>query len=286
MLILEKHRAPFAAFARQMLETRDFDPNYFAVKGVVEARGYDLRTAYDFCVTFNGFYNFGSADRFFKDPNLDPAALPFGTSRRGFRGNRKVFAFIDGMRSLRPLVMAYCMSSAPPDYRWSSIYNALLQVPGCGHWSAYYVTDMMKVVLGFKISAPDFGFLGSSPNMTGPTAGIALLTGRPLERVHGDVPLHQAVFAETVELGVPWTGMEEMESVLCNYLSLRKGRYYCGRDIDRQIPMMQGLGPEWWEARRKFFPAECLGELNGWSGIRKELMGTFDPEKRWNTPTT
>jgi hypothetical protein len=282
MLILEKHRAPFAAFARQMLDTRDFDPNYFAVKGVVEARRYSERQAYDFCVTFNGFYHFGSADAFFKAGDyLKVEEMPYGTSRRGFRGNRRVLAFIDGMKALRPFVLNTCMSPLGPEQKWRAVYNTLLEVPGCGHWSAYYITDMMKVVLGYQLSAPDFGFLGSSPNMTGPTAGIALLTGRPLERVHGDVPLHQDVFSETVELGVPWTGMEEMESVLCNYLSLTKKRYYVGRDIDRQIPMMQGLGAEWWAARERYFPAELLGERHGWTGIRKELMGTFDPSKQW-----
>jgi hypothetical protein len=78
--------------------------------------------------------------------------------------------------------------------------------------------------------------------------------------------------------------MEEFESILCNYLSLYKKSYYVGRDIDRQIPMMEGLDWRWWNARERYFPEEILGEKNGWTGIRKELMGTFERNKIWRAP--
>lgn len=280
-LIQTQHLEKFGDFCSQMLVTRDYDPNYFIVKGVVESRGYSEEEIFRYCITFNGFYWFNSADLFFQDNSLDPSKMKHGTSRRGFRGTRKVIDFINAGMRLRDFVLR---GKFRGETGWSEIYYSFMNgLPGCGPWSAFYLTDMMKVILGRPITSPNFGHLGSSPRGTGPNACLSYITGIPIEKLIGNEPLHKQIYLETLER-TPWTGMEEMESCLCNYLSLHKGKYFVGRDIDRQIPMLKGMAPEFWAARKKYFPHEMLGELHGWDGIRKHLMGTYEPGKKWKRP--
>lgn len=275
--LLPKHDLLFADFCRQMLETRDFDPNYYTVKGVVEKRGYNDYEAFRYCVIFNGFYWFKSADDFFKDPRIDCKLLKYGNSRRGFRGNEKVRTFISSCLALRNFIFS---QSDKGEAGWTAIYNALLTVPGCGHWSAYCLTHQLKITLGLNIVAPNFGNLGSSPNLTGPIGGLNFITGIAMKNLVNNEKLHREIYEETRKT-INWSGMEEMESCLCNYLSLHKNKYYVGRDIDRQLPALAGVPDEFFEARKTYFPKTLLGEIKGWYGIRKELMGTHLYGRSW-----
>jgi hypothetical protein len=267
-------------FCCQMLVTRDYDPNYFAVKGFAENVGMTWDEIYSFCFVFNGFYHFGSAQKFLENPKVDLASLAYGKSRRGFRGNDKVRNFIYGGASLKKEILKHRDGG---ENGWSSIYDLLLKISGCGHWSAFYLCDMFKVILGFKITSPNVGFLSTGGSNRGPISGLAFISKAPEEDLRKDVRLHRRIYKEMLE-GVPFEGMEQFESILCNYLSLHKKMYYVGRDIDRQIAMMEGLGPEWWNARKKYFPDALLGEKHGWTDIRKDLMGVFESKKEWKQP--
>lgn len=266
-------------FCRQMLVTRDYDPNYFAVKGFSENVGMSFDETFELCFVFNGFYHFGSADAFLKDRSIPVEKLQYGVSRRGFRGNSKVLNFIESGKSLKREILRHRDGG---ESGWVRIYETLLKIQGCGDWSAFYLCDMFKVILGFEITSPNVGFLSTSTRR-GPTHGLSFITGLEADKLAKNPGLHRRIYDEMLE-GVPFDGMEQFESVLCNYLSLHKKKYYVGRDIDRQIAMMEGLGSEWWTARKRYFPEELLGEKHGWEGIRKELMGLFDPGKEWVTP--
>jgi hypothetical protein len=70
-----------------------------------------------------------------------------------------------------------------------------------------------------------------------------------------------------------------LESLACDFNSLNKGRYYIGRDIDRQQYRIQRaedatgiICKELWDARKRVFPHKYLGELNGWEGIEKDRL--------------
>ncbi len=265
------HKEAFGKFSREMIRTRDYDPNYFVVKGVVEAKGLDESQAYDYCVTFNAFYNFGSAEKFWNDPKLDVSKLACGQSRRSFRGNSKVLRCLRDSQEIKAFVFRQRNNGTQG---WEVIYNAFKLVGGNGPWAAYYMADMMKVVLGFNITAPDVGELTSSGKPRGPIDGLITIANCK-NRKQIEVPqIQRKLYEKALELA-PFEGMECFESILCNYLSLLKKKYYVGRDIDRQIPMLEGLGEPWWSARRRYFPEEFLGELGGWNGIRKEKMGVL-----------
>lgn len=276
MIIVPKHRDLFPDFCRQMIETKDVDPSYYTIKGVIEERKYSEADAFRYFVTYAGFYWFKSADDFFKDPKLDCTKLTYGTARRGFRGSDKVRTFIGACVALRPFILS---ERHKGEMGWKSIYKSLLSVPGCGPWGAFNITDMTKVILGRDITSPDFGQL-SSGNTTGPIAGLSLITGIDVSKIFNNDRLQRQIYEEA-STRVKFSGMEEMESCLCNYMSLFKEKYYVGRDIDRQIPALAGVPEEFFTARKRYFPKALLGEEKGWYGVRKELLGTHEFGKVW-----
>lgn len=75
-----------------------------------------------------------------------------------------------------------------------------------------------------------------------------------------------------------------LETSLCAYKKLFFQTRYVGYYIDRQmeelIKMQKAapIGADWnllWRFRREYFNHKVLGELNGWSGIRKDRMKYF-----------
>lgn len=77
----------------------------------------------------------------------------------------------------------------------------------------------------------------------------------------------------------------DYESNLCAYRKYFKGTMYLGYYLDRQLEELRKLQkqiPDWynlWEdlfqLRKEVYPAELLGEIGGWKGIRRELMQNF-----------
>ena len=72
-----------------------------------------------------------------------------------------------------------------------------------------------------------------------------------------------------------------LETSLCAYYKLFRATRYVGYYIDRQmleIEKMEKLAPDgadWnllWKFRREHFHTSALGEVQGWHGIRKNLL--------------
>jgi hypothetical protein len=85
-------------------------------------------------------------------------------------------------------------------------------------------------------------------------------------------------------------GMDEdhvcdYESNLCAYRKYFKGTMYLGYYLDRQLEELRKLQreiPDWynlWEhlfqLRKEVYPADLLGEIGGWQGIRRDRMKNF-----------
>jgi hypothetical protein len=75
-----------------------------------------------------------------------------------------------------------------------------------------------------------------------------------------------------------------VETALCAFKKLFWGSRYLGYYIDRQLEEIKKLennvteGVCWeplWDFRKEFFDHRILGEVNGWNGIRKNLMYLF-----------
>ncbi len=86
------------------------------------------------------------------------------------------------------------------------------------------------------------------------------------------------------------------EVFLCDYLQSYEGRrQYPGRSNDSEIHYYNAIAPYWksvdplgantklWEARAVLHPTDCLGEICGWDGPRKNL-GAFlrDNDTTWS----
>ena len=75
--------------------------------------------------------------------------------------------------------------------------------------------------------------------------------------------------------------ISDIETSLCGFRKLFKQSRYGGYYIDRvqaeivtlqaNYPKKQQLWDSLWRYRKEAFPKQYLGELNGWSGLRKEL---------------
>ena len=74
----------------------------------------------------------------------------------------------------------------------------------------------------------------------------------------------------------------QLEALLCNYRQSLSGTFYPGRTIDSELEYHAkavehfGSDPylgtfDFFGTRHAAFPPQCLGELNGWSGVRKDL---------------
>lgn len=83
------------------------------------------------------------------------------------------------------------------------------------------------------------------------------------------------------ELGRP-SSYYELEVLLCNARqSLYSGTLYVGRTIDSELEYYEKCRRrfsdptagrfDFFKMRRRTFPPECLGELQGWTGVRREL---------------
>ena len=75
-----------------------------------------------------------------------------------------------------------------------------------------------------------------------------------------------------------------LETSLCAYYKLFHAKRYAGYYIDRQMEEIQAMeklvpdGADWnllWQFRREHFDALSLGEVQGWNGIRKDMMNYF-----------
>lgn len=126
----------------------------------------------------------------------------------------------------------------------------------------------------------------------GPRAGLALLFPEHAQEMllGGDSPrvidLAEALFAEGLartnahrgRVGAKYTPYEFQVS-LCDYHACAEGRSYPGMPLDAEMEFLRNFSDSIrvraYAARRDLFPTKCLGELNRWSGVRKELTTVY-----------
>lgn len=285
----------FIKFAIQHKESGDIDPVYPVLRHVQRMREASRLEAIWHTLLYLAWYHLGSAEamllRFplpmqiepgrWTGPSLEP--LPTGVERRGFRGHEGFYKAIQMLnwfvetRSPLPQWLDE-VTSMKGTMGWTALYQDILQAPHCGSWAAFKWCDLARNVLGCNITSPDIGLGGGGKN-AGPVPGLELLTRQSWYEcsVNQDLQIH--FYLSCRALQVPWEGLEEMETALCDFNSVVHGRYYVGHDIDKQMEDIADLGKAYWDARLESFPRAYLGELQGWTGVRKELKGTIHGER-------
>jgi hypothetical protein len=157
------------------------------------------------------------------------------------------------------------------------------RLPHGGPWSSYKFADLLAHVHGQPITANDLG-IGGGGETAGPIPGMTLVTGSDWRRCSRDVGLQRELLGEARHRGVGFSGLDQLETSLCDYNSLVRGRYYLGHDIDQQMSALERAGsPALWEARA-VFPDAYRGELHDWFGVRKPLKAMWRDQHRLYCP--
>lgn len=282
----------FALFSNALVRSGDIDPQFWILKEYYARYRMSRNRALWHSLIYLAFYHWGSALEAFKrypEPDIIDKAdwvtgEEFTKQRRLFRGSKNYFA----LTHLNATIVAADGDLAawmdkliePANTKkeaWTLVRNAFEALPYSGPWSSYKWCDITKFIHDFPITAPD---IGTKPGATaGPIAGLKSVTGYSWERCADDTKLHWYLYKMLVEdFGVPFQGLDQMESCLCDWQSVLKGNYYIGHDIDRDLAQIANTKQkerlEILAARHRMFDHRLLGELQTfprWGGIRRNM---------------
>ena len=290
-----KELSNFARFGGAMILSGDIDPQFWILRYMYKKLKLDRNTALWWTCVYLLYYHLGSAVQAWKrypepcfirkkDWSRD---LPYFKQRRCFRGNEYARDQINTIVKVSNGDLASWIDNLVDnnsEESWTRIREAMSELPYHGPWSSYKFCDMMKFVHSYPITAPD---IGTKPGATaGPIAGLNSLTGLDWKRCANDNQLHRDLLQMTIDLGAPVNGLDQLESMLCDYQSLINGKYYVGHDIDRdqaQLELERRRDPVLdilWGARRHIFDERLLGEVGGWSGVRSHLNKVYKDRRR------
>lgn len=273
-----------ARFARAMIASRDLDPLYPVLAAVEDRVCETEEERLWLTALYLAYYHMSSAlaaYRLMPSPDAPlPDALgrfPTGIERRGLRGG-KVVAHLDHLAALavaagglrRFVAAPGWYDPAQPVRNYLRFWDVAQQPWGNGRWAAFKWAELLREVNGLAFSAPDMRMA----ECTGPKECLAVLAGlraadpvAAYDRAGEDL---RDRLREREGLDLSW---EELETVLCNFGSLLKGRYYVGHDIDElqerlDAPFLDPADRDLlFTARREALPAAYLGELGGWHGV-------------------
>lgn len=274
--------ADVAAFAAGCVESTDIDPAYPVLRHLQADLGQGEAALWH-TIVFVATYRLASAVEVFArhpSPDLWDGDLwrsPTGVERRALRGGapmqRHIYDLlgrIDGAGGIRAWLTG--RFTGDPRADWQAVRATFEEAWGNGRWASYKLAEVLLRVNGWPLCAPDMGMDGA----TGPRHGLAVLYGATGGSSREDVARMEGqgrdLQGRLTDLGVP-LGIEQVETVLCDFHNLLAGRYYVGHDID---VMLGDLGkasvPEWVRgrllaARAAVTPHPYLGEIHGWPGV-------------------
>lgn len=264
-------QADYARWHWLQIATGDIDPAYPVLKQIGGAVGAE-QTAW-LILHHTSYYHLGSGLASFciagpgQPLSEDLLRLPTGTERRG---NRSIPNFAKHWQSVRETInrdaggsaLAWLTPSASGTAGWDELRTRIEGVHGNGRWASYKIAELSQKVLDTPIRAPDAGHADS----TGPRKGLGLLLEIPSGNSDSVIQfLDGATESLRQTLGEP--DVAQVETSLCDFHSLTKGRYYLGKDIDEQLHHLtqvpSALTSLALAARRVSFPHAYLPELTG-----------------------
>ena len=293
-----KELRDFARFGRSMILSGDIDPQFWILKYLYKELKLDRNTALWYTCIYLLYYHLGSAvkawERYPKPDIIRKkdwrSDLPYFKQRRCFRGNEQARNQINTLIKVSDGDLAAWVDNLvglgdDDEESWTRVREAASDIPYHGPWSSYKFCDMMKFVHGYPITAPD---IGTKPGSTaGPIAGLNTLTGLGWDRCANDRDLHRDLLQEVIDLGTPVNGLDQLESMLCDWQSITNGKYYHGHDIDRDLKQLlihdNDLTKILWRARKKIFDIRLLGEFGRvpWPGPRGQLKSVYRDRRRF-----
>ena len=279
----------FCIFSQKQLDSWDIDPMYPILVELYNAKNLDRNKSLWWTFLYVSWYHIGSAEKSWKiwpEPtriSIDDyseqfqKSFPTGTERRLFRGRFKDFVtHVNSFMSITTGDVEGWLNASighGGESGWSSLRSEFEMVKFNGPWASYKWADLMKHVHSCPITANDIGVGGGSAT-AGPVPGMVKLTGRTWQECARDVPLQKALLYACKNAGVGFDGLDQLETALCDFNSMHKGKYYSGHDIDHQMEQLSHSSASLWEARERAIPEQFRGEAScwskGWFGVRKE----------------
>lgn len=285
---LSSRREDYYRFHRVQAECKDMDPAYPVLRHLAGDLGLSIEGRTWLVVCFTAYYHLGSALRAFQETtNPRHAAgaaldLPVATERRGHWYRPRLARHLEAVQTVareEPDGLSGWLLGGlygTPEENWATVQHRAAALPGNGRWASFKTTELLQQVCGALVAAPDMQHAHSS----GPRRGLELLyASLPTGNDPADIAVLDRVSASLVtdmkRRRIPAT-METVETSLCDFASLVKGKYYPGHDIDQMQLQLSSVPSGYsrlaWDARRKTLPEAYLGELHGRSGLDRERM--------------
>lgn len=285
-------------FAKNLIASEDIDPLYPVLKHLQKDLDPEQKLWHSFL--YVAWYNLPSATAAFTEYSLPNKQLlkhidpkwPTGIERRNNRGGKVVghidsyLKIIEVTKSQKKWYWEGLSRDKEPEDNWRILNERIQTLHGNGRWAAYKFCEVLRKVNNLPIQAPDMGHQFSS----GPREGLAMLFGEipgQTSEVIDQLNAQGDVLIEKLQkLGLD-VGQEEVETVLCNFKSLMKGKYYTGHDIDElQEQIVSSLEKKIitigqaemiFEARRAVLPKHYLGERGNpsWVGVQKRRQVAY-----------
>lgn len=271
----------FYSLSIQCCKVGDYDPFHLLLRHL--KAGMSTEQSLWFSCLFIAHYNIGSAIVHYQDQPIykfRELRMPIEPARRALFGGR-IYKHLGDLVAKAKAVgglnnfFRQGLTGGASQYNWDKLRENISSVYGAGRWASYTFAEVLQKVHDFPVIPTDMGLEGAS----GPKAGLKLL-------MNGETSLEMATLRglcrKHVNPTIPWFDYAVLESCACDFNSLNKGRYYIGRDIDREqyrnLRAEATYGkpiPELWEAREAVFQPKYLGELNGWEGIDKQRLTIY-----------
>lgn len=300
----------FAKFSFYHLKSEDIDPVYPVLK--VMQRGMDQDTKLWHSYLYVAWYNIASAHAvFLKNPVPSQRILQFleenddfptGVERRNLRGGRVYGHIQDYLRILEEEYdwdqQALYLDGVPHrraktqeerNENWLEVNANIQGIYGNGRWAAYKQCEILRRVNGFEIEAPDMGNQFSSGPRHGLERFYGEIEGESKDAISKLDAMGEDLQRKLLKVGID-VDIEHLETLLCDWNSVAKGKYYVGHDIDliqEQILKFEEEGRlteeearVLWDARKEALPNQYLGELNGWVGVQKDRQKAFVKKQR------
>jgi hypothetical protein len=285
---LRQRLEAFCTFSEAHIASTDIDPAYPVLRDVYEHHDLPMSVRLWRTILYVAFYHLGSTERAWRvypEPpdQVVPFHLPTGVERRGFRGQphrvaEHLGSVLAAVRRVGGITQwAEKQVGGGGELGWVGARAAFEELAHCGPWASYKWADLLKHSLGFEIEANDIG-VGGRGKKAGPIPGMEWVTGLDWKQCATDVEEQKRLLEQCREAGVPFAGLDQLETSLCDVNSLVKGKYYVGHDIDMMMDQLSHAGPMFWEARQRVIPKGYLGEVVGWFGCRRELMPLYRDE--------
>lgn len=273
----------FVRFCRLQLTSQDVDPMYPVLEYLY--RGMEHEQALWHTVLYVGYYSIASATQVFDKvphPALLPASLaklPTGVERRNFRDG-SIVRHIDYVLALVAhygSLEAWLTHNFTDDYvhNWKRLQDTLQMPYGNGRWASYKTAEILQKAHHYPLQPTDMGLAFS----TGPRWGLALfcseVKGNSKEDIKALETYGQQLRVTLLHFGVEM-GIEQLETMLCDFHALYDGNYYVGHDIDQmqeqivRAELETRLALPLYQARAATLAYKYLGEEQGWNGIDRE----------------